>query len=265
MPLKFKVDSLEGIDEALKEHYVELDNGDGFRLDVNGVVEQKEVEGLIAKRDQLLTEVKQLKSRYKNFDPDKYHELVELEDDLRRQRDAGGELESQLKAREAKLVEKHTQELTDLTEKLTTATKEVDTLLLETSLGMAMDSAGVTKEGRTLLRPHALQRMAVARDDSGRKVVVLGEDGSPRITAKAGSTSQMTPTEMLLEMRSEPVFQACFAADSKSGSGATGETSGDGVLRFTREELRKPGGWERAKQQAEKLGKTMHDIQVVGE
>ncbi|OED34521.1 hypothetical protein AB832_07430 [Flavobacteriaceae bacterium (ex Bugula neritina AB1)] len=91
MPLSYRIDSLDNIEESQKALYVK--SGDGYQLDVDGL---EDVTGLKNKRDELLTKNKALQKK-----------AQEQEEEARQAKEAAAKKAGDIEALEASLIEKY--------------------------------------------------------------------------------------------------------------------------------------------------------------
>lgn len=87
-------------------------------------------------------------------------------------------------------------------------------------------------KGVTVLLPHLLNKLGVYENENGKEVVwVVGKDGRPKITQKAGQQGNMTPEELVLAMKELEEFAPNFPGTGASGGGATGGGTGKGTVK----------------------------------
>jgi hypothetical protein len=259
MPLKWKYDNEDDIPEEVKHLYREVD-GTWFLDTAEKLLPETEVTGLISKRDELLGEVKKLKTRYKDVDPDKYTELLAAEKKLREFEETGGnkleDIEAKVKEREERLLSKHAQEIEALSNQLKGTERHIQELMVDSAATTALTKAQAKAKHMRLLGREIRERVALTKNDSGGyDVNVVDENGDIRITSKPGSTAKMSIEELAAEMRDLDEFSPLFEPDGKSGGGATGSTGGGGgAFTFSREELRDPATYRKAHEEAAKAG-----------
>jgi len=85
-------------------------------------------------------------------------------------------------------------------------------------------------DGIKVLLPHVLGQLGVYATEDGKddEVWVVGTDGRPRITQKAGEQGNMSADELVLAMKDDPEFKANFPGTGATGGGATGGGTGTG-------------------------------------
>lgn len=77
-----------------------------------------------------------------------------------------------------------------------------------------------------VLLPHVMTRLGVFGDGDQEGVYVVGNDGKPAITKKAGETGNMTADELVQAMKADAAFAPLFPGSGASGGGSTGGTGG---------------------------------------
>lgn len=139
-------------------------------------------------------------------------------------------------------------------------TNQLEKHLIENAAIAAINEAG----GSTaLLLPLIAQRAKVVASDNGTLgIKIIGDDGTERLSPKAGSIDSMSIAELVGELRADTKFGGAFKASGTSGSGATSSSSGfpssgQGEIRLTREAATDPATYRAAKEQAEKSGRTL--------
>ena len=208
MSLKYKLETLEGLDEKFHEMYEQKDGA--YFLDVEGVVPKYHA-------DKILGEKAELKARLDSI------EQARLEAEAERQRieeqariDAlkkNGDIESlekswkeRLDAREAELL----QQLQEKNEALYKETVEVK----------ALNIAGAIKESA---RPLAMGYI--------KSRLRLGDDGIVRVVDEQGNLTASTIDEFKESLKTNPMFQDIVIVNTNSGGGAAGSGFGGGAAK----------------------------------
>lgn len=252
--LKRTVADIESVPEGLRSLYVETDGGFTLSSDlrIEGMVPSSEVEGLVRNKEKILAEKKALEDRYSGIDPEKVREWQkELEAKERDQQKLAGDFD----ARERALTERHAAERAKLEKELKSLRGSLESQMIDSAARTALAKARAKSVGGiNLLLPIIKQHVRLLEEDGTHQVVVVGEDGRPRLAAKNGHAAPMTLEQFVSEMRDSDEFSGCFEAENRAGSGATGMGSG-GVRAYTREELRS-GLWEQAMKEAEERGES---------
>lgn len=224
MPLSAVVDALDGVPETLRDEYEQRADGK-FALKVLKGYEPPEAIGglksaLQKERERAANEErqrKQLEERFAGVDPDRIQQLLDAE----RQR----EEETAKKAGEfdklrQQMVEQHTRELGKRDEQAKRLQSRLERQLIDAE---ATRTLADQKGNVTLLMPHIKARTKVVERDGDYAVVVVDEQGNPRVNAKG---EPLTINELVGEMRTSDVFASAFAASGNSGTGGAGEPKG---------------------------------------
>ena len=215
--LKFKLDTLEGVDEAVRALYTEKDGK--FVLGIEGLPQQEDVSGLKAKVDELLGEKKAAEKKAREAE-----EAARLErEELARKSGNVEELEKswseKFNRREAELNGMLEQE------RGTLSTQIRDLTVGRTATDIATTLA-IPGSAKALL-PHIERRLSVEQRDGKPTVVVLDQ---------AGKLSATTVDELKAEFMKDPAFGPLIAGSKASGGGAGGAGSGGGAA-FKRSEM----------------------------
>lgn len=205
--LQGRVESLDGVPEALHEHYVK--DGDGYNLRVENyegdaglrtVLEDTKAK-LKAKRDQLRT--------YEGIDPEEVAELRELREEYESKIAAAGSWEDQ----KARLEAKHAKEIEKLTGERDGLGTQLDSVLKKEASRAVLEKQGAIVDA---LLPHVLDRVKIVTEDGERRAVASGLDGDE--TDISGLVKQMQDAG--------EQFAWGFLPGGKSGGGST--TAGGG-------------------------------------
>ena len=256
MALKKVVQSLEEVAEKFRSLYEELEGG-GFgltsELEVEGLVSAASVEGLVKNKEEILAELKKLKTTYKDVDPEKYAALLKENEEKERERQ---KLAGDFDTRDKQLTEKHARELAALNEKIGGLTVSLNQQLVDNAAREALVAAKAkAKGGISLLMPHIKTSTRVEEIDGRHVVRVMGPDGHARLSTKTGVTEPMTIAELVAEMRDNDEFSGCFEAENRTGGGTTGSTNSGGAAVYSMEDLRDPVKYRRAQEEAAKAGR----------
>jgi len=181
MALKKVVQSLEEVAEKFRSLYEELEGG-GFgltsELEVEGLVSAASVEGLVKNKEEILAELKKLKTTYKDVDPEKYAALLKENEEKERERQ---KLAGDFDTRDKQLTEKHARELAALNEKIGGLTVSLNQQLVDNAAREALVAAKAkAKGGISLLMPHIKTSTRVEEIDGRHVVRVMGPDGHAR-------------------------------------------------------------------------------------
>ena len=212
MPLKYKLQTLDGLDDTLKQLYKEVDGE--FVLALEGMPENKDkdkdkdkstddqLKSVLAKNQELLDELKKNKKDKQTLEEEKKRKEEE-----KNKKD--GNYEALLKSAQEKIAEKddHIKKMID---------KNNDQMIKTTVKTMASklcDGSNVS-----LIEPHIRSRLGV------------NEKGEIQILSKSGEPSVSTQDELVNEFQSNKDFAPLLRGTSSSGGGATGGSPGGATI-----------------------------------
>lgn len=216
--LKFEIDTLEGIPEALQAEYTKGEDGK-FRLGVEGLPQPKvdDTSGLKKKVDELLAEKKKADSERKKAED---AARAAAEDAAKKT----GDVTALEKSWQEKLANREA-ELLGENKRLDGSLRDV--LVESVAKGLAGDLA--IPGSANVLLPHVRARLAVDYVD-GRPVT--------RVLDAMGKPSAATLEELKIEFAATPAFAPILAGTKASGGGAAGAgRGGAGVKSVTRSEF----------------------------
>jgi hypothetical protein len=253
--LKFKVDSLEGLDESIAALYTEAD--EGYTLSVEGLPESVEPAEPIelkntlkkvrqerkeAEKERKLVQ-KELEEAKKQLESavnaDEYQKLKKfydeaLEKEQQRQKEEA-EARGNWEALEKRLVEKHQSDiqqlknshLSELEQRESTIKGMTDSLhqhILKADLAKAAMDVGANL---AILEPHLKQHLKVSQNDNGEYVTrVVDPEGNIR---ENSNLEPMSVAELFGEFKERPEFQGegIFKQEKvPGGSGSSGNKTG---------------------------------------
>jgi hypothetical protein len=210
MTLKFKLKSLEGVDESVKALYKEV-NGE-FILDVEGIndgdkgdkedkgddAKAKELQAILKKNQELLDELKANKRAKQELE-------AKQKADQDAKHKADGNFEALLKSAEEKIAEKeaYIKSMVD---------KNNASLIDNTVMTMAAklcDGSNVS-----LIKPHIKGRLGV------------NEKGEVQILNASGEPTVLTQEDLINEFQQNKDYAPIIRGTQSSGGGATGGSSG---------------------------------------
>jgi hypothetical protein len=203
--LESVIDTLDGVDEAIKPFYKQLENGK-YALQVKEAIALQN--GLERERN-ISKELKAKLKAYDGIDLEKYKELQE--------REAAKEAEEAKKRGDyeklvANLKGEHKKETDSLNAALAALQAERVNSFLDAQVTSAIAGAKGIPE---LLMPLIKERVKAEEKDGKLHLSVFGNDGQPRF--KDGAGTAFTLDDLVSELRSDPKFGRAF-----EGSGATG-------------------------------------------
>ncbi|RLE28255.1 MAG: hypothetical protein DRJ65_00060 [Acidobacteria bacterium] len=218
MGLKTKLDTLDGLDDALKGLYIEKDGT--FYLDAD----LEDVSGLKSALEKERAERRRLKAEADKFagvDPDRYAKLIKDAEDADAKKAAD---EGNWDALRDQLTTKHSEEMEAKDLKVSQLVTTVEHQLIDVEAVRALAEAGGVSE---LLLPHVKSRARAVEEDGVYVVRVIDEKGKTRISDAAGTP--MTIKNLVAEMKTNETYMPAFAASGESGSGSTkGGPAGQG-------------------------------------
>lgn len=215
MPLKFVVDSLEGVDQAHQALYAKNDQGK-FVLDVEGAVPAARLNEF---RDNNIELKRQLEA-FKGIEPAKYKEALEKlsKIDQKALLDAG-QVDQVVNERVASMKQEYETQIGTLSKQATEAQQRLAGLLIDSAVKSAALAAGVaqTAVDDVVLRAKTFFQVqdgeVVALNDKGH--VIYGKDGE----------KPMTIGEWVTNLKA----QAPHLFAKMNGGGAGGSGQGGGV------------------------------------
>ncbi|WP_214510552.1 hypothetical protein [Pseudomonas brassicacearum] len=210
--LKFQLDSLEGVDEAVRALYTEKDGK--FVLGIEGLPQPEDVSGLKAKVDELLGEKKLAEKKAR-----------EAEEAARLEREEAARKSGNVEELEKSWSEKYNRreaELNGLLEQergtLSTQIRDLTVGRTATDIASALAIPGSAKA----LLPHIERRLSVEQRDGKPVVVVLDQQGK---------LSAATLDELKAEFANDTAFAPLIAGSKASGGGASGAGGGGGAAK----------------------------------
>lgn len=175
--LKYKLDSLEGLDENLHSLYVKAEDGK-FYLAVEGVVSKDKLDEF---RNNNI-ELKKALEKYKDVDPAKYNELMSIQRQLDEKKlIEAGKIDEVVEQRVKNLRDDLNGKLENTSRELQSAQKRLEVLIIDNAVREAATKAGVlpTAVDDVLLRAKTVfsleDGVAVPKDRDGK--VIFGRDG----------------------------------------------------------------------------------------
>ena len=180
MPLKAILDSLEGVPEALHEHYTKTDDGK-FRLDAEGVEDVTGLKSALDKERQERKAAKEKHESYKDVDLEEYQTLKKEATDRKEKKLLdSGKVEELIVERTARMKADYDKQVSTLHEQLQTQTSQLEALLVDNVLTAAANKAGVEtsaledvlRRGREIYKVADGQALPLNNDQ-----VIIGKDG----------------------------------------------------------------------------------------
>lgn len=214
MSLKYRIKALSEVSEALRELY--KPEGDSFVLDVEGAVDRTRLDEFRNNNIELQKQI----DKFKNVDPTKYQELMELQRKVQeKELIEKGDIDGLVNSRTMAMREELTARATTAETALQAANRQLATLMIDNQVRAEAVKLGVlpTAVDDMILRAQAIFVMkdgqAVPMQDGK---VVYGKDGSTPMTISewAGGLKKTAP----------------HLFHGSSGGGASGNTGGTGAV-----------------------------------
>ncbi|NVZ36605.1 hypothetical protein HX786_00865 [Pseudomonas sp. 21615526] len=210
--LKFQLDTLEGVDEAVRALYTEKDGK--FVLGIEGLPQQEDVSGLKAKVDELLGEKKLAEKKAR-----------EAEELARTEREEAARKSGNVEELERSWSEKYTRREAELNGMLEQERGTLSTQIRDLTVGRTatdIASALAIPGSAKALLPHIERRLSVEQRDGKPVVVVLDQQGK---------LSAATLDELKAEFANDTAFAPLIAGSKASGGGAAGAGGGGGAAK----------------------------------
>ncbi|NNA32719.1 hypothetical protein [Pseudomonas lundensis] len=207
--LKFQIDSLDGVDEAVRALYTEKDGK--FVLGIEGLPQQEDVSGLKAKVDELLGEKKSAEKARKD-----------AEEQARLEREEAARKSGNVEELEKSWSEKYNRREAELNGMLEQERGTLSTQIRDLTVGRTatdIASALAIPGSAKALLPHIERRLSVEQRDGKPVVVVLDQQGK---------LSAATLEELKAEFANDTAFAPLIAGSKASGGGAAGAGAGGG-------------------------------------
>lgn len=213
MKLKFKLDTLDGLDAAIAGLYEQGADG-AYYLSVDGAVDKSKLDEFRNNNVKLLKDLE----KFKDVDPAKYQELLALakKQEEKKLIDAG-EIDKVVEQRVGEMKSTYENQIKTLTEQNSVAQRQLESLLIDNAVRDAAVKSGVqpTAVDDVLLRAKATFKIkdgnAVPVDAQGN--VVYGKDGTSPMSVVDWTTG--------LKKQAPHLFQG------SQGGGAQGSGKGN--------------------------------------
>jgi len=227
--LKARLPKLDGLSEAIKAEYREVDGA--FVLDVEPVdgYALEDINGLKSTLGKQKTEINTLKTKVAEFadlDP------AAAKDALNKLKEFGGLSPEELAKAKVKtaLDQQQAQFNTTIQQKdneLKSMTAQLEAVMIDQQATAALAAKGGNVK---LLLPHLKSNVKMVKTDKGFATQVVDAEGNPRIHVANGRTSDMTLEQFVEEMATSTDFAAAFQSTAKPGTGSkttNGKSNGD--------------------------------------
>lgn len=210
MTLKFTLDTLEGVDEAIQTMYVE--KGGKYVLNIEGLPQPEDVSGLKSKVEELLSEKKAAEKARR-----------EAEEAARTEREEAARKSGNVEELEKSWSEKYARREAELSGQLESTNSALQGQIRDLTVGRTATDIATTLAipgSAKALLPHIERRLSVEQRDGKPTVVVL--DASGKLSAS-------TLDELKAEFTNDPAFGPLIAGSKASGGGAGGAGKGGGA------------------------------------
>jgi hypothetical protein len=210
--LKFQLDTLEGVDEAVRALYTEKDGK--FVLGIEGLPQPEDVSGLKSKVQELLDEKKAADKARKD-----------AEDQARLEREENARKSGNVEELERSWSEKYNRREAELNGMLEQERGTLSTQIRDLTVGRTatdIASALAIPGSAKALLPHIERRLSVEQRDGKPVVVVLDAQGK---------LSAATLDELKAEFANDTAFAPLIAGSKASGGGAGGAGGGGGAAK----------------------------------
>ncbi|UHG95787.1 MULTISPECIES: hypothetical protein [unclassified Pseudomonas] len=210
--LKFQLDTLEGVDEAVRALYTEKDGK--FVLGIEGLPQPEDVSGLKSKVEELLGEKKAAEKARKD-----------AEEQARLEREEAARKSGNVEELEKSWSEKYNRREAELNGMLEQERGTLSTQIRDLTVGRTatdIASALAIPGSAKALLPHIERRLSVEQRDGKPVVVVLDQQGK---------LSAATLDELKAEFANDTAFAPLIAGSKASGGGAAGAGGGGGAAK----------------------------------
>lgn len=269
-----KAEEFDALPEALQAEYKPVEGQDGvYRLEVSPVnglqlTNPTKLQTALQKERSALEDLRKKFKPFESLDPDETSKALEhfnkFKDgeipDEAKERIAA--LETQLKDKYEKLSaqerEKLTKDLNALKDRYEATKGQLHKTTVQSKALSAIHKLGGNDR---LLLPIVTQRVRPKeRDDGSWEYEVIGDDGTPRLSTKSGSSDPMSIEEYVEELKNDDGYAQAFSGSSASGSGSTGGSGGggggasNGIFKISAADAKNPTKYQAARAQADKQG-----------
>lgn len=208
--LKMTVDSLEAIDETLRDFYEQ--DGDKFKLKVEGIEPVDGLKSALQKEraDRAAAEKQAKAWSAVGKTPDEIKELLAAQEKADEDKATRAGEWDKLKAQ---MNEKHQTELKSREDKIAAMQSTLERHLIDATATAAI---AAEKGVPDLLLPHVQRHVRVVDEDGEFAVKVVDARGDPRVDAKG---EPLTIADLVKEMKASEIFGRAFEASGNTGSG----------------------------------------------
>lgn len=233
MALKARLETLDGLPEAIAKEYKEVKEGDTvhYMLDAEGIEDVSGLKSALGKERASRTKLEKVAKKLgiKVEDETAVNALLEslgddtLEEALAKAKAAAASADDGTKA--VAQAKKLQSQLTEAIAERDSLNSAVDRMVRESAIRTAVDEV----EGNVVLvMPHLLPQTKVVKEDGadGEEFVARVIDTKTKEVRMKGG-KEMTLAELVEEVASKPEFADAFPGTGASGSGATSQRKRD--------------------------------------
>lgn len=231
MKLKAVLGTLEGVDESLHGFYTK-GSDEKYYLDLDGVDDHPSVLPVIRKKNELLTEVKDLKTAVRKFegieDPEAARTALQRVTELEEQLAGGGgknaeaiaKLQRDHQAAMEALRRQSAQQLEERDTQLQRERTAAEDFFVRSEIARAFGAARGNPEALDYITYNVRQRVKPVRREDGtfERLAVLDAQNVERV--KDSKLTPATIDDFVLELREDPKYGTSFSGSGQSGSGA---------------------------------------------
>ena len=214
MPLKFKIKTLDEVEEKFRDLYKKTDTG--FVLDADGEPSD-EVAGLktaLAKEKQDALELKQ---KLEGLSKNELAELKRLKKQVEDAERAQLEKDGNWEAVKTQMLKKHQEEMDALTARMGSVQSQLERVLVDQA---AMEAIVAQKGNPKLLLPIVKGSLKLVEENGQQVVRVVNAQGQPIVANAKGDP--LTIAGYVETLKAEPDYQAAFASTGQTGGGSQG-------------------------------------------
>ena len=226
MAINYEAETLDGLPDDIKSHYVERNGKFVLDLITPDGVSVEDTGGLkraLAAERKTAAELKKQIAAYGDATPDQVQTALEtLERFETEGMDAEGKAKAAWERKEAALTEKFGRDLKQREEALAALRGENDNLML----GQAISEAAREHGGNKFLPMWLRERSRVIEHEGKRLVAVVGDDGEPMFSDEPGNNRPMSVAELTKKAKGDPDNGPLFNSNGAAGSGASGSAAG---------------------------------------
>ena len=222
MPLQFEVDSVEGLDDAVKSLYVEKDGK--FRLDVSGIDPADELKEALRKEREVS---KSRQAKLEELDAARAKREKEAEAEKQKILEEAARKSGDFDSLRASYEEKFEKSKGEYESKVKSLDSQLEKLLVDNK---ALDIATqIAPDNVALMLPHVKARIGTRVDDDGQKHTAFMD--------KNGNLSSLTADDLVKEFMEDKTFAAVVTGSRATGGGATGGGRGGASKTIKRSEF----------------------------